>query len=212
MNHDNVRLEAKKLMARDRGSHGWDHVVRVWQLCSRLGREEEADLDILEPAAFLHDIGRSREKSADRTPCHAVVGSKMARRILSHHEYADAVIEQILHCIATHRFRSNGPAPESLEGKVLFDADKLDAIGAVGIGRAFLFAGELGARLHNPEVDIYSTQAYSSEDTAYREYCVKLRKIQDRMLTASGQRMARERHEFMVAYFDRLTSEVQGKK
>jgi len=77
---------------------------------------------------------------------------------------------------------------------------------------AFLFAGELGARLHNPEVDIYSTQAYSSEDTAYREFCVKLQKIKDRMLTAAGRRIALERHEFMVAYFDRLTNEVQGRE
>ena len=211
MNHQEIRLEAQKLMANDRGSHGWDHVIRVWQLCRTLAKEEGADLDILEPAAFLHDIGRSQEKSADRLPCHAEVGSKMAREMLSLYGYPDSVIDQISHCIATHRFRSNGPFPQSLEAKVLFDADKLDAIGAVGIGRAFLFAGELGARLHNPEVDISSTKAYSQEDTAYREFCVKLRKIKDRMLTLTGRRIAEERHEFMVSYFDRLTDEAQGK-
>ena len=74
---------------------------------------------------------------------------------------------------------------------MLFDADKLDAIGAVGVARAFLFAGEVGARLHNPEVRIEETQPYTADDTGYREYRVKLCRIRDRMLTATGRQSGR---------------------
>ncbi len=108
-----------------------------------------------------------------------------------------------MHCVASHRFRK-GPVPESLEAKVIFDADKLDSLGAVGIGRAFLLAGEVGAKLHNPGVDLEKIEPYAEEDTAYREYMVKLRKIKDRILTSEG------RHAFMQEFFTRLNQEVDG--
>ena len=87
----------------------------------------------------------------------------------------------------------------------------MDAIGAIGIGRAFLFAGEMGAKFHEKDVDIEKTKEYSKEDTAYREFIVKLRKIKDRMFTKEGKRIAKERHKFMVNFFDRLNKEVDGK-
>jgi uncharacterized protein len=117
--------------------------------------------------------------------------------------------DRIRLCILSHRYRNNH-APDSIEAKILYDADKLDSIGAVGIGRAFLFSGEVGARLHNSDIDINLTKAYSKEDTAYREYMVKLRFIRDNMLTAEGKRMADERDRFMVKFFDRLQEEVKG--
>ncbi|RPJ79091.1 MAG: hypothetical protein EHJ94_08535 [Deltaproteobacteria bacterium] len=101
--------------------------------------------------------------------------------------------------------------PETIEAKVLFDADKLDAIGAVGIARAYLFAGELGARLHNTDNNIQNTKPYSKEDTGYREYIKKLCKIKDRVLTAEGHRMAEKRHDFMVHFFDRFIEEYNGR-
>jgi len=204
--------EAREVMAHDRGSHGWDHVDRVLNLCRRIGLAEGADLEVLELAAILHDIGRSREKEADGRVCHAKVGAEAARKLLHRHGYPEALVSRVVHCIETHRFRGHGGEPGSLEAKVLFDADKLDSIGAVGVGRAFLFAGEVGARLHNSELDIGHTRAYSREDTAYREFSVKLRRIKDRMLTATGKRLALKRHDFMVAYFQRLDEEVWGEE
>jgi uncharacterized protein len=100
--------------------------------------------------------------------------------------------------------------PLTKEAKILFDADKLDSIGAVGIGRAFLFAGEVGARLHNKDRDLSKTLPYTREDTAFREFMVKLRWIKDRMHTAEGRRIAAERHKFMVDFFDRLNKETDG--
>jgi uncharacterized protein len=87
----------------------------------------------------------------------------------------------------------------------------LDSIGAVGIGRAFLFAGEVGARLHNTEIAIEETRPYTREDTGYREFRLKLCRIKDRMLTSEGGRMAEERHSFMESFFERFLQEVEGK-
>ena len=95
----------------------------------------------------------------------------------------------------------------------LFDADKLDSIGAIGIGRAFLFAGEIGSKVHNDKKtieNIKETKAYSKEDTAYREYILKLVNIKDLLFTNEGKRIAKERHDFMVEFFNRLNREVDG--
>ncbi len=108
-----------------------------------------------------------------------------------------------------HRFREDTP-PETIEAKVLFDADKIDAIGAVGVARAYLFAGELGARLHNPENNIQNTKSYSKDDTGYREFKIKLCKIKDRVLTSEGYKMAVKRHDFMVNFFQRFLEEYNG--
>jgi len=118
-------------------------------------------------------------------------------------------IEKIIHCVESHRFRGS-KIPQSMEAKVLFDADKLDSIRAVGIGRAFLIAGEVGAKLHDKNVDIEKTKPYTEDDTAYREFNVKLRHIKDRMLTREGNRIAEKRHRFIADFFDRLNKEVDG--
>ena len=119
------------------------------------------------------------------------------------------LVEAVCHCIESHRFRGS-VAPQTPEARVLFDADKLDSLGAVGIGRAFLFAGEVGARLHNEELEIAETDAYSREDTAWREFRLKLSRIRGRLLTAEGRRLAAGRHRFMSAFFKRLSLEVRG--
>ena len=133
----------------------------------------------------------------------------MAAAILEEVPLSDSAKRNIIHCIRSHRFRENH-APETLEAKVLFDADKLDAIGAVGVARAYQFAGEVGARLHNPDIDVAAAPAYSENDTGYREYLVKLRHIHTRMITAEGRRLATERHTFMVDFFDRFLGEIDG--
>ena len=116
-----------------------------------------------------------------------------------------------MHCIQSHRFRGLH-APQTPEAKVLFDADKLDAIGAVDEARAYLFAGEVGARLHNPDADIKNTRPYSEDDTGFREYKVKLSKIKERILTHEGRKLAGERHRFMEDLFNRFFEEYEGKR
>ena len=135
----------------------------------------------------------------------------MAESIVDPLPVSDVRKQNIVHCIRSHRFRGNCE-PQTPEARVLFDADKLDAIGAVGVARAYLFAGEVGARLHNPDIDIEQAKPYSLDDTGFREFKVKLSKIKDRILTAEGQNLARERHAFMETFFNRFLEEYEGKR
>ncbi|MEW6429136.1 MAG: HD domain-containing protein [Thermodesulfobacteriota bacterium] len=193
----------------DDGCHGLDHVQRVHSLALTIGRELAARPDILSAAAILHDIGRRFETESRGAVCHAAKGAELARPILRESGFSGDDADQVLHCIACHRFRGDR-IPVSMEAKILFDADKLDSIGATGIGRAFLFAGQVGARLHNPNNDVSGTLSYSRDDTAYREYTVKLSKIKDRMLTEPGRRLANARHRFMERFFQQLLAEIAG--
>jgi len=192
-----------------RGSHDWEHSERVMNLALHIAKSENANLQIVQIAAILHDIGRETQDKSSGKICHADEGARLAVEILKDFDLPKEDKTNIVHCIQTHRFR-NAHEPETIEAKALFDADKLDSIGAVGIGRAFLFSGEIGAKLHNYNVDISQTKAYTKEDTAYREFIVKLSKVKDRLLTEEGKRMAKGRHDFMVQFFDRMNREAEG--
>jgi uncharacterized protein len=165
---------------------------------------------VLMIAAYLHDIGRCHQDESSGAVCHAEEGVRIAKPMIESLPLTHKQKQNIIHCIRSHRFRGHH-TPQTQEARVLFDADKLDAIGAVGIARAFLFAGEVGAALHSPEINIEQTRPYSKDDTGFREYTVKLSKIAKRILTAEGHKLARKRHEFMVKFFDRFLEEYEGK-
>jgi uncharacterized protein len=208
---EDIKAFAVRRFSAARGSHDWDHTQRVYNLCMHIGKAEGADLEVLQVAAYLHDVGRSYEDESKGEICHAEKGAEIARELLDAYPISEKQTADIVHCIRSHRFRG-GHRPETLAAKVLFDADKLDAIGAMGVARAFLFAGEVGAKLHNPYMEPDDTEPYTAEDTGYREYKLKLSKIKDRMLTSEGKRMAEDRHEFMEVFFKRLTAEHEGQK
>jgi uncharacterized protein len=168
-------------------------------------------MEVLKIAAYLHDVGRPFQDESKGAISHEEKGVEMARAHLGKYLISEGQKTNIIHCIRSHRFRGDCQ-PETLEAKVLFDADKLDAIGAIGIGRSFLFAGEVGAKLHNPYINPEDTRPYTAEDTGYREFKLKLSKIKDRMLTAEGRRMAKERHAFMETFFERFLQEHEGHK
>jgi uncharacterized protein len=197
---DTVKKIAETYFSGARGSHDWEHTLRVCRLCERIGRAEGVDMYLVRIAAYLHDIGRSHQDVSNGAFCHAERGARMAEAIINELPLSGTRKKNIIHCIQAHRFRGR-QKPRTPEAKVLFDADKLDAIGAVGVARAFLFAGEVGARLHNPDVNVEETHPYSKDDTGFREFKLKLCKIKDRILTAEGRRLADERHAFMVAFF-----------
>jgi uncharacterized protein len=207
---ERIKAAARRFFNGARGSHAWDHTLRVYRLCNRIGAAEGADLDVVRIAALLHDIGRSRQDAEHGRICHAREGERLARPLVAELALEPQCRENVLHCIRAHRFRGED-RPRTLEARVLFDADKLDAIGAVGVARAFLFAGEVGARLHNPEADVARTRPYSEDDTGYREYRLKLCRIRERMLTDAGRALAEARHQFMEAFFDRFIAETEGK-
>lgn len=206
---ESIESEAKKFFEDSKGSHDWEHVERVRRLSLHIGRLEGADIKVLEIAALLHDIGRTYQDRSQGEVCHAEKGADLAVDILNRQGVTEAEIDSILHCILHHRYR-DGRKPQSREAKILFDADKLDSIGAVGIARAFQFAGEVGAKLHNADSDISKTESYSREDTAFREFQVKLKHVKGSLFTEEGKRLAVARHQFMQAFFDRLEEETKG--
>jgi uncharacterized protein len=187
--------------------HDFDHVLRVLALAERLAHAEGADLEIVRTAVLLHDVARVQE--TDRmTHDHAQTGAEMARHLLAGHP--PAKIEAVAEAIEAHRFRS-GPAPRTIEAQVLHDADKLDAIGAIGVARAFAYGGHEGQRLWAEVPPGYvENQANHPEHTPVHEYVMKLSKIKGRLLTESARRLAEERHAFMLAFFQRLDREVRG--
>jgi uncharacterized protein len=205
-----VRNFAMERMASINSSHGFDHVERVELLASRISKTEiHADALIVSLSALLHDIARIDEIKSGGKTCHAALGSEIAYEFLLDSGLPEKTASHVRDCVLTHRYRDNR-TPSSIEAKIIYDSDKLDSIGAVGIGRAFLFSGEIGAKLHDPKIDIITTEAYGKEDTAYREFLVKLRHIKDKMMTAEGSLIAQARNSFMEEFFSRLNLESSG--
>ena len=190
-------------------SHDIDHTLRVRDLCMKIWKAEWADLEILEIAALLHDIWRPKEFETKWKICHAEYWANLAKDFLQNLWLEQDKVDNIVYCISTHRFRKWNP-PETLEAKILFDADKLDCIWAVGIGRAFMCAWEIWSKLHNDKwVDVANTEEYSKDDTAYREYVVKLSKIKDKMFTQTWKKLAEKRHNLMEVFFNELLDETR---
>ncbi len=193
-------------------SHDLDHVRRVVRLARHIARAEGADEALVECAAWLHDIERGREDAGG--PDHALAGAATARRLLEGRPgFGPADVEAIADAIAVHRFRSDR-TPDSAVARCLHDADKLDALGAVGVGRAYMMAGEQGQRLHTRPAEGASPRHMNEiEQGSYspvEEWTVKLRHLPGRMTTAEGRRLAAARAEFMAAFFAELESEVSG--
>jgi len=207
---EKIREEIKKYFVDVNPCHDMMHTERVMSLARHIAEKEGADLEIVELSALLHDVARKIQDESQGKICHAEKGAEMAREILARHGYPLEKIEQVVHGIATHRFRSD-KIPQTPEAKVLSDADNLDAIGAIGIGRAFSFSGHRGSFVHISDFDSENpAEEYGPRDCAYREFSVKLKKIKDKMFTDEGKRIAAERHEFMVEFFNRIQKEVQG--
>ncbi|MDD2753218.1 MAG: HD domain-containing protein [Candidatus Portnoybacteria bacterium] len=213
MKADLNRIEkiAKKYFIGANSCHDWDHVKRVHSLALKIGREEKANLSVVAIASLLHDIKKTEEMKQKSKICHALSGAQEAAEVLERLGFSSDAVQSVKHCIEAHRYRNN-IKPQSIEAKVLSDADKIDALGAVGVGRSILFAGKVGARLHNSDVaDIYKTSMYGPDDTLYREYMVKLRHLPKTMFTKTGKRIAKERTSYMKAFIKRLDEEIKGK-
>jgi uncharacterized protein len=166
-----------------------DHVDRVTALCETIGRAEKADMSILIPAALLHDIARPLEK--EQGIPHEEAGARMAEEYLASTGYDPTRIPAIAAAIRTHRFQS-AARPATLEAQILSDADKLDALGAVGIARTFLRAGEHGGTI----------------DDGIDHFHEKLLKLPDRMYTKTARHIALERHAFLSRFLKTLKDEM----
>ncbi|MGC5324824.1 HD domain-containing protein [Brevibacillus sp. SYSU BS000544] len=190
--------KAKRYFDGQDPAHDWYHNLRVMGLCERIGQAEGAEMQVLRLAVLLHDIGRAEERRTGE--CHAEISAREAFDLLHESEYEETIIHKVQQAILAHRFRKNNP-PTTLEEKILFDADKLDSIGAVGIARAFAYSGVIGQPIQSDDPD---------QHTPVREYERKLRHLQDRLFTETAKEIAKERHRFMELFFDQWESEIRG--
>lgn len=196
--------------------HGYDHIVRVYRLAERLALAEGADLEIVRAAALLHDI-QDQPSDADEgaRQNHHLASAELARQILLDEGWEEARIAAVQHCIRAHRFRDEREPPTSLEAQVLFDADKLDAIGAIGAARAIAYAAQAGNPIYSrPSEQFLQSGALAPGEThsAYHEHIYKLQKIKGRMFTRAGRELAERRHRYLCAFFERLGAEIEGEE
>jgi len=174
---------------RESGSHGLDHTLRVTRLCVEIGKAEGADMQILIPAALFHDVARPLEKETGIP--HEQEGARIAEEYLRSNGCDESRIRVISHAIRSHRY-STGTKPETPEAKILSDADKLDAMGAIGIARTFMQAGEHGNGIEDASDHIH-------------EKLLNLRKL---MYTDTAKEIAEERHALMQRFADALEDET----
>ena len=188
-------------------AHDCEHVYRVLYNALEIAKTEDVDYDILISACLLHDIGRM-EQIQNPSLCHAKVGSEKAYQFLLDIGMDASFANSVKHCIQTHRFRKNLP-PTTTEAKILFDADKLDVTGAIGIARTLLYQGTLTEPLYRHLPD--GTISNGSEDIGqsfFREYKFKLEKLYDRFYTRRGGELAAERQTIAKAFYENLYAEV----
>lgn len=180
----------RELSSYERGAHTFDHTLRVHKIAARIGRAEGADLRILLAAAILHDVGRTREKAEGIS--HSILSGTMSRGLLFELGYQEREVASILDAIRTHRF-SEGMEPNSLEGQILSDADKLDAMGAIGVVRGIAQAMKDGR-------GIEGFLGHADE---------KLLKLHSLLYTEEAKRMGMKRHEVLEAFVVQLREEMQ---
>jgi uncharacterized protein len=190
--------------------HNFEHIERVYRLAIYLADCEGANARIVGAAALFHDVEGSDPTSLDRKEHHQY-SARFARQILEKEGWQEEEILAVQHCIRAHRFRDDREPPRTIEAKVLFDADKLDAIGAVGVARAIAHSTLTGAPLFCEPSSIFRETGELSNGenhSTYHEYIFKLSKIINRLFTASGLREAASRDQFMCAYFEQLKKEM----
>lgn len=194
--------------------HGFDHVLRVYRMAERLALVEGADVEIVHAAALLHDAEGSATAGGEiGRSNHHHASSEFARQVLEAENWPPERIAAVQHCIRAHRFRDNSEPPQSLEAKILFDADKLDVIGAIGIVRTVAFDIVVGQPVYSEPSQLFlSTGEKESGEphSSYHEYLFKLSRIKDRLFTTAARAIAEERHQFMAEFFTRLAAEERG--
>ena len=193
--------------------HDFDHILRVYRMAEKLALAEGADLEIVRAAALLHDAEGSNPADKAKRAVHQHASADFAADALLAEGWDDARIAAVQHCIRAHRFRDTSEPPQTLEAQIIFDADKLDAIGAVGVARVIAYSARAERPFYAPPSQqfIETGQKEANEPhTSYHEHLFKLTKIKARMFTKTGKAIAEERHQYLEAYFQRLIAEWNG--
>ena len=223
-----VWKSAESYYSKSDWAHGRSHIERVLRSAVEIGRQEGADLEVIELAAILHDIFVKHEYKIQHAEAHSraegfrheIEAAKESRRILGKLGISGSTIEAVAHCIEAHRKRSSSE-PQTIEAKCLFDADKLDCIGAIGVIRSAFVSFEHGQEFYKEETDIeaYERKNVRSDGTiidfrlhsSNLEYELSLKEVAKRMHTKTGRRLSEGRAAFMDAFYERFAEELKGR-
>lgn len=193
--------------------HDWWHIERVRRLALRIGKAEGADLLVVELGALLHDVADYKLNGGDVNE-----GLELVKKWLRDEQFPEMTIARVLHTVehVSYKGANVEEVVLELEGQVVRDADRLDALGAVGIARTFAYGGHKNRPLHDPEIEpvMHETfESYKNSNTpTINHFYEKLLLIKDRMHTTSARQMAEERHAFMETFLDRFMAEWEGER
>jgi uncharacterized protein len=192
------------------GSHAFDHTERVYNLALKIGKKEKADLDVLKAAALLHDISRLKEDNKE-VECHAEDGAKVAENILREMKFPEDKIDNVVHSIKVHRDSKKLPA-ETIEAKIIQDADRLDALGAITIARMFSTGGKINIPLYKPEIPFGEVhEGYYSDSTIHSFYAKILKITPETFNTQYAKKLAKGRYKFVEKFLNQFFKEWDGK-
>lgn len=193
--------------------HDFEHVLRVYHMAKRLAQTEGADLEIVRAAALLHDAQGSAPGKDDSRANHHEASAAFAHQVLVKEGWEGDRIQAVEHCIRAHRYRSS-EAPETIEAKVIFDADKLDVLGAIGVARTIGYAVLAGQPIFSQPSEKFMNSREKEPGEAhssYHEFLFKLLKVKERLFTESAKKLAENRHQYLQGFYDQLSAEVSGK-
>lgn len=197
-------------------AHDFDHLVRVMALADTIAAREGGDLPTIWAAVALHDIGQPRELRHGGD--HALIGAAMTAELLQDTPFPQIAIPAVQQAIREHRMTS-GALPSTLEGRILYDADKIDSLGAIGIGRLYMITGRYNQKVYTPvpaEIEQPVDPARVRQLRRRPDYSPSIEfqllfgNLSERMATPSGCELARERYAFMEEFFTRLEKEAEG--
>ncbi|WP_079735564.1 HD domain-containing protein [Salegentibacter salegens] len=209
----NTKTFVKKTLKNAEGGHDWFHIQRVWNNAKLIAKNEDADLFIVELGALLHDIADSKFHNGDES-----LGPKVALEFLHEQRASPEIINHVVKIIENVSFKGGNIQQEfnSPELEIIQDADRLDALGAIGIARTFNYGGFKGRALYNPEIspDLNMSKEEYKASTAptINHFYEKLLLLKDRMNTKTGREIAQKRHEFMELYLEQFYAEWEGSK
>lgn len=188
--------------------HDWFHIERVWKLSKKIAETENCDQEVVELSALLHDIADPKFHNGNET-----IALKISRKFLERKNVPEKTIEQVIFIIKNISFKNRGEAPENLpvELKIVQDADRIDAIGAIGVARTFNFGGFKNNLMYHPDIKPklhMSKEEYKKSDgTTINHFYEKLLLLKDLMNTEKGKKIAEERHGFMLHFLDQFYKE-----
>ncbi|PKP29883.1 MAG: phosphohydrolase [Bacteroidetes bacterium HGW-Bacteroidetes-16] len=202
----------KQRLAGAEGGHDWWHIVRVWNLSKTIGKLEGVDMLVVELGALLHDIADAKFNDGNET-----LGPEMARQFLVDQGVDQLIIDKVEAIVRDISFKNTfgSEVQRTIELDVVQDADRLDAMGAIGIARTFNYGGYQGNVMYDPHlpprVNMTKEEYKKGKSTTINHFYEKLLLLKDTMNTATGKRLAEERHQFMLTFLETFCQEWEGK-